>query len=143
MLIKIHIINGPNLNLTGNRETGIYGTETFEGLLKKLRAEFPTVSISYFQSNVEGEIINYLHQAKQQSDAVILNAGAYTHTSVAIGDAVKAIEIPVVEVHLSNIYSREEFRHVSYITPNCEGIISGFGMESYFLAMDFLKRKLS
>jgi len=141
--MKIAIINGPNLNLTGKRETGIYGKKTFEELLKEIQKEYPEDKISYFQSNVEGEIINFLHDAKQKADAVILNAGAYTHTSVAIGDAVKAIEIPVVEVHLSNIYSREEFRHISYITPNCEGIISGFGMDSYFLALDFLKRKFS
>lgn len=141
--MKIAIINGPNLNLTGKRETGIYGKKTFEELLKEIQKEYPEDKISYFQSNVEGEIINFLHDAKQKADAVILNAGAYTHTSVAIGDAVKAIEIPVVEVHLSNIYSREEFRHISYITPNCEGIISGFGMDSYFLAMNFLKRKFS
>jgi 3-dehydroquinate dehydratase II len=141
--MKIAIINGPNLNLTGKRETGIYGNKTFEELLKELQQEFPSSFISYFQSNVEGEIINFLHDANQQSDAVILNAGAYTHTSIAIGDAVKAIKIPVVEVHISNIYSREEFRHISYITPNCEGIISGFGMDSYFLAMNFFKRKFS
>lgn len=141
--MKIAIINGPNLNLTGKREPGIYGSKTFEELLQEIKSEYPSDMISYFQSNVEGEIINYLHEAKQKEDAVILNAGAYTHTSVAIGDAVKAIEIPVVEVHLSNIYSREEFRHISYITPHCEGIISGFGMDSYFLAMNFLKRKFS
>lgn len=141
--MKVAIINGPNLNLTGKREPEFYGKKTFEELLKEIQNEYPEDIISYFQSNVEGEIINFLHQAKQKADAVILNAGAYTHTSVAIGDAVKAIEIPVVEVHLSNIYSREEFRHISYITPNCEGIISGFGMDSYFLAMNFLKRKFS
>lgn len=141
--MKIAIINGPNLNLTGKREPGIYGSKTFEELLQEINTEYPGDIISYFQSNVEGEIINFLHEAKQKADAAILNAGAYTHTSVAIGDAVKAIEIPVVEVHLSNIYSREEFRHVSYITPNCEGIISGFGMDSYFLAINFLKRKFS
>lgn len=141
--MKVAIINGPNLNLTGKRETAIYGNKTFEELMKEFQKEFPEDVVSYFQSNVEGEIINFLHEANQNSDAVILNAGAYTHTSVAIGDAVKAIEIPVVEVHISNIYSREEFRHVSYITPNCEGIISGFGLDSYFLAMNFFKRKFS
>lgn len=141
--MKVVIINGPNLNLTGNRETGIYGNETFEKLLAELQQQFKSEEISYYQSNVEGELINFLHTAKQQADAVILNAGAYTHTSVAIGDAVKAIDIPVVEVHLSNIYSREEFRHVSYITPNCEGIISGFGMDSYYLALQYLKKKFS
>lgn len=141
--MKIAIINGPNLNLTGKRETKIYGNKTFEEFLNELRQEFSHDFISYFQSNVEGEIINFLHDTNQHVDAVILNAGAYTHTSVAIGDAVKAIDIPVVEVHLSNIYSREEFRHVSFVTPNCEGIISGFGLDSYFLAMNYFKKKFS
>ena len=141
--MKVAIINGPNLNLTGKRETGIYGNKSFEELLTELKQEFPSAEIRYYQSNVEGEIINFLHEANQKGDAVILNAGAYTHTSVAIGDAVKAIEIPVVEVHMSNIFSREEFRHVSYITKNCEGIISGFGLDSYFLAMNFIKKKFS
>jgi 3-dehydroquinate dehydratase-2 len=141
--MKIAIINGPNLNLTGKREQGIYGNKTFGELISAIQKEFPGDIVSYKQSNVEGELINILHETNEQVDAVILNAGAYTHTSVAIGDAVKAIDIPVVEVHISNIYSREEFRHVSYVSPHCEGIISGFGLDSYFLAMYFLKRKFS
>ena len=141
--MKIAIINGPNLNLTGKREPEIYGAKSFEDLMAEIQQIFEGDIVSYFQSNVEGELINLLHNARNQFDAVILNAGAYTHTSVAIGDAVRAINLPVVEVHLSNIFSREEFRHVSYISPNCEGIISGFGMDSYIMAMYFLKRKFN
>lgn len=135
--MKILILNGPNLNLTGKRETDIYGTKSFEDFLDLLQKQFPTINISYYQSNVEGEIINRLHQANGEVDAVILNAGAYTHTSIAIGDAVKAINKPVVEVHISNIYNRENFRHVSFIAPNCVGVITGFGLDSYRLAITY------
>lgn len=141
--MKVAIINGPNLNLTGKREPELYGQQSFDDLMKEIEKIFPGDKISYFQSNVEGELINYLHQASLHVEAIILNAGAYTHTSVAIGDAIKAINIPVVEVHLSNIFSREEFRHTSYVSPNCVGIISGFGLDSYLLALHFLHRKLS
>lgn len=137
--MKILILNGPNLNLTGTREQDVYGDISFDEYLEKLREQFSDFDISYAQSNVEGELINLLHEAGNQADAIILNAGAYTHTSVAIGDAVKAIEIPVVEVHLSNILSRESFRHVSYIAPHCSGAIFGFGLHSYKVALYYFK----
>lgn len=130
------IINGPNLNLLGSRETDIYGTTSFTVYLKKLRAAFPMVQLEYFQSNVEGEIIDALQKATLLYDAVILNAGGYTHTSIAIGDTVKAIDIPVVEVHITNVFSRETFRHNSFIAPYVRGSIIGFGMESYRLAVE-------
>ena len=130
------IINGPNLNLLGVREQTIYGERSFEDYLKELRTKFPAHKIDFFQSNVEGELINFLHQTGFSADGIILNAGGYTHTSVAIGDAVKAIKSPVVEVHISNIYSRETFRHVSFIAPNCKGSIVGFGLDGYRLAME-------
>jgi 3-dehydroquinate dehydratase-2 len=133
--MKIIIINGPNLNLLGKREPGIYGEKPFIQYLDELKLLFPEISIEYFQSNVEGELINKLHEAGFSGDGIILNAGGYTHTSVAIGDAVKAIEVPVVEVHISNVMSREEFRHRSYITAGAKGIISGFGLDSYRLAL--------
>jgi 3-dehydroquinate dehydratase-2 len=133
--MKIQIINGPNLNLLGIRETGIYGEVNFDSFLEKLKKEFPDVEISYFQSNIEGEIIDKLHQTGFLVDGIILNAAAYTHTSVAIGDAVKAIKTPVIEVHISNIFSREDFRHISFISPNCRGSIAGFGLQSYRLAL--------
>lgn len=132
---KISIINGPNLNLTGIREQDIYGTSSFDNLLKELSEEFPGAEFDYFQSNIEGEIINRLHEKGFTSDGIILNAGGYTHTSVAIGDAVKAIKAPVTEVHMSNIWSREAFRHSSFISPNAKGVIAGFGMDSYKLAV--------
>ncbi len=134
---KIRIINGPNLNLLGTREPDIYGNQTFEQLFETFQNEFSTLQLDYFQSNVEGELINSLHEAAETKDGVILNAGAYTHTSVALGDAIKAIDIPVVEVHISNIFSREAFRHVSYIAPHCRGSIMGFGMDSYRLALQY------
>ena len=134
---KIRIINGPNLNLLGTREPEIYGNKTFEQQLVEFQNEFPELEIDYFQSNVEGELINSLHEAANKMDGVILNAGAYTHTSVALGDAIKAIDIPVVEVHISNIFSREDFRHVSYLAPHCMGSIVGFGMDSYRLALQY------
>lgn len=136
--MKILIINGPNLNLLGKRETSIYGQITFEDYFKQLKREFPQLQIDYYQSNVEGEIINKLHEIGFSYDGIILNAGGYTHTSVAIADAVAAIETPVIEVHISNIFSREDFRHVSLIAPNTKGSIIGFGMDSYRLAIQGL-----
>ena len=132
--MKIIIINGPNL-LLGKREPEIYGSETFAEIFKSLQSKFPNVELSYFQSNIEGEIINKLHEVGFIYDGIILNAAAYTHTSVGIGDAVKGIETPVVEVHISNVHAREEFRHVSYIAPNAKGVILGFGIKSYELAI--------
>ncbi|MDO7136654.1 type II 3-dehydroquinate dehydratase [Algibacter lectus] len=132
---KLMIINGPNLNLLGKREPEIYGSLTFEEFLKDLKEKYPTVSLEYFQSNIEGEIIDKLHEVGFSIDGIILNAGAYTHTSIGIGDAIKGIETPVVEVHISNTFGREAFRHQSYISPNAKGVILGFGMASYGLAI--------
>jgi len=133
--MKLHIINGPNLNLLGIREPEIYGTQGFDAFFEQLQSEFPDDEISYFQSNVEGELINNLQAEGFSADGIILNAGAYTHTSIAIGDAVAAIKSPVLEVHISNVFSREEFRHVSYIAPKAIGIISGLGLNGYRLAI--------
>lgn len=133
--MQILIINGPNLNLLGNREPDIYGNRGFEEYLISLKNLFTNISIDYFQSNVEGEIINCLHQARGKYSGIVLNAAAYTHTSVAIADAIGAIGIPVVEVHISNVFKREEFRHVSLIAPKCVGSISGFGLDSYRLGI--------
>jgi 3-dehydroquinate dehydratase-2 len=133
--MRIIIINGPNLNLLGKREKDIYGDLSFETYLEDLRKEFKNDTIDFFQSNVEGEIINKIHETGFIYDGIILNAGGYTHTSVAIADAVKAITTPVVEVHISNIFDREGYRHISFIAPNCRGSISGFGLNSYRLAM--------
>lgn len=133
--MKITIINGPNLNLLGVREPEIYGQSSFEQYLISLRKQFPELEISYFQSNVEGEIINKLHEKGFSDNGIVLNAGAYTHSSMAIGDAVAAISTPVIEVHISNVFSRESFRHVSFIAPHAKGIISGFGLKSYLLAI--------
>lgn len=135
---KIIIINGPNLNLTGDREPGIYGKISFEDFLEELKAYFPKISIECYQSNIEGELIDRIQESMLEFNAIVLNAGGYCHTSVAIGDAVKAIDIPVVEVHISNVFAREDFRHVSYIAPNCIGSISGFGLDSYRLAIEHL-----
>ncbi len=135
--MKIIIINGPNLNLLGKREPEIYGSQTFEDYLSLLKSEFPDVDLHYFQSNIEGEIIGKLQETGFEFDGIILNAAAYTHTSVGIGDAVKAIKTPVIEVHISNTFSRESFRHQSYISPNAKGIVIGFGMESYKLALQY------
>jgi 3-dehydroquinate dehydratase-2 len=132
---RIGIINGPNLNLTGKREQDIYGKIDFSQIVNNLQEEFSSLEILYFQSNIEGEIINCLQEWGFTLDGIILNAGAYTHTSVAIGDTIKSISTPVVEVHLSNVLGREEFRHVSYIAPHAKGIISGFGAGSYRLAL--------
>lgn len=137
--MRILIINGPNLNLLGKREPAIYGTEGFGGYLQKLIVNYPNNKIDYFQSNVEGEIINELHKADGLFDGVVLNAGGYTHTSVAIADAIGAIDVPVVEVHISCILSREEFRHVSIIAPKCVGSIMGFGLNSYALGIEALQ----
>lgn len=139
--MEIQIINGPNLNLLGNRENEIYGNQSFEFFLEKLKKQFPAIRFKYFQSNVEGEIINALHDSGTNSDGIILNAGAYTHTSIAIADAVAAIAVPVVEVHISNIFSREDFRHLSYLGRNCAGSISGFGLQSYTLAVQYFIEK--
>ncbi|CDF79440.1 3-dehydroquinate dehydratase II [Formosa agariphila KMM 3901] len=132
---KILIINGPNLNLLGKREPAIYGSLTFTEFFETVKERYKTVELSYFQSNVEGEIIDKMHEVGFSFDGIVLNAAAYTHTSVAIGDAVKAIETPVVEVHISNTFSREEFRHQSFISPNAKGVILGFGLQSYELAI--------
>lgn len=140
--MKLLIINGSNLNLLGTRETGIYGKMTFESYLKKLRKQYHEISIEYFQSNIEGEIINALHKASHLYDGIILNAGGYTHTSVSIADAIKAIQIPVVEVHVSNTFARESFRHVSYLSANVKGSIIGFGLDSYRLAIESFFRRL-
>jgi 3-dehydroquinate dehydratase II len=133
--MKIIIINGPNLNLLGKREPEVYGNETFESYFEKLQVQFPTVTLTYFQSNIEGEIISKLQETGFSFDGIVLNAGAYTHTSIGIGDAVKAITTPVVEVHISNTFARESFRHQSYISPNAKGVIIGFGLESYELGV--------
>jgi 3-dehydroquinate dehydratase-2 len=134
--MNITIINGPNLNLIGIREPKIYGTQGFEGYLEALKARFPNMEISYVQSNIEGELIDALHADGFSADGIVLNAGAYTHTSVGIGDAIKAIATPVVEVHISNTFSREDFRHTSFITPNAKGLILGFGLDVYRLAIE-------
>ncbi|MDO7173657.1 type II 3-dehydroquinate dehydratase [Mariniflexile sp. AS56] len=132
---KLMIINGPNLNLLGKREPNIYGSLTFTEFLEEVQEKYPNVQINYFQSNIEGVLIDKLHEVGFSFDGVILNAGAYTHTSIGIGDAVKGIETPVVEVHISNTFGREEFRHQSFISPNAKGVILGFGLQSYELAI--------
>lgn len=138
--MKIIIINGPNLNLLGKRENDIYGDETFNDFFERLQQKYSSVSLSQFQSNVEGELIDKLQQTGFDYDGIILNAAAYTHTSVGIADAVRAIKAPVVEVHISNTFSREEFRHKSFISPHTKGVILGFGLQSYELALQsFLK----
>lgn len=133
--MKIQIINGPNLNLLGTREKSIYGDQTFEQYLVTLKKRFESCQIEYFQSNVEGEIVNKLHEVGFSYDGIILNAGAYAHTSIAIHDAIASIKTKVVEVHISNLYSREEFRHKSIITSKCSGLITGLGMNGYALAI--------
>ncbi|CAI8423746.1 MAG: 3-dehydroquinate dehydratase [Formosa sp. Hel3_A1_48] len=132
---NIIIINGPNLNLLGKREPEIYGSQTFEAFFDELQTAFPQFKLHYFQSNIEGELIDKLHEVGFSYDGIILNAAAYTHTSVGIGDAIKGISSPVIEVHISNTYSREEFRHQSFISPNAKGVILGFGLKSYTLAL--------
>jgi len=137
--MNILIINGPNLNLLGSREPSVYGKQSFDSYLDMLRDLFKDITIDYFQSNVEGEIINKLHEAANRYQGVVLNAGGYTHTSVAIADAIAAIPTPVTEVHISNLLSREEFRHTSIIGPNCKGSIMGFGLDSYRLGIESLR----
>ena len=132
---KLIIINGPNLNLLGKREPNIYGSLSFTEFLNEIKSKYSNVAIEYYQSNIEGELIDKLHEVGFSYDGIILNAAAYTHTSVGIGDAVKAIETPVIEVHISNTFSREEFRHQSFISPNAKGVILGFGLQSYELAI--------
>ncbi len=139
--MKITIINGPNLNLLGKRQPDIYGNETFESYFEKLKAQYDQVQLSYFQSNVEGEIINKLHETGFSDNGIILNAGGYTHTSVAIADAIAAINAPVVEVHISNIFAREEYRHISLLSKNCAGIISGLGLIGYELGLRWFLEK--
>ena len=136
--MKIQIINGPNLNLLGKREPKVYGYQTFEDYFEELKTNYAHIELYYYQSNIEGEIIDKIHQVGFKYDGIILNAGAYTHTSIAIGDAIKAITSPVIEVHISNVYAREVFRHHSHLSSVCKGIISGFGMHSYKLAVEAL-----
>jgi 3-dehydroquinate dehydratase II len=139
--MKIAIINGPNLNLLGSRERGIYGDSTFEAYFGKLRKQFSDVQLEYFQSNIEGELVSIIQKCGSDCNGIVLNAAGYTHTSVAIADAVAAISIPVIEVHISNIFSREDYRHVSYLGAKAAGIIAGFGLSSYELAIEYLKKK--
>jgi len=139
--MHIAIINGPNLNLLGTREPDVYGSLTFEQYYDTLKEKFPKVSFSYYQSNIEGDLITELQKMGTSSDGIILNAAAYTHTSVGLGDAVSAIKAPVVEVHISNIYAREEYRHHSYLTGKCQGVISGLGLNGYELAVNYLVTK--
>ena len=133
---KIQIINGPNLNLLGKREPTVYGNSSFEDYLDTLRARYPQCEIAYYQSNVEGEMINKIHEVGFIYDGIVLNAGAYTHTSIALHDAIKAVTTPVVEVHISNVHARESFRHVSMLSAACKGVILGFGLDSYRLAVE-------
>ena len=136
--MKIQIINGPNLNLLGVREPGIYGSNSFESFLPGLMALYPDVEIDYYQSNIEGEIINKMQEVGFSCDGIVLNAGAYTHTSIALRDCIKSLKSPVVEVHISNVHAREEFRHHSMISASCVGVIAGFGLDSYRLAIEAL-----
>jgi 3-dehydroquinate dehydratase II len=136
--MKIEIINGPNLNLLGKREPEKYGSRSFEDYLITLRSQYPDVAFEYFQSNIEGEIINEIHKVGFSFDGIILNAGGYTHTSVSIADAIASVKSPVVEVHITNIYAREDFRHISLTGKNCKGSIAGFGLDSYRLAVEAL-----
>ncbi|MHC5353501.1 type II 3-dehydroquinate dehydratase [Myroides sp. LJL115] len=135
--MKIIIINGPNLNLLGKREPHIYGSLSFQDYLEQLKASFPTLDIEYYQSNIEGELINKIHQVGFSYDGIILNAGAYTHTSIALADAISGITTKVIEVHISNTFAREEFRHHSYLSKVCQGVVVGFGLKSYNLALSY------
>lgn len=137
--MKIIIINGPNLNLLGKRETSIYGNQSFEDYFEELKSKYKDIDLDYYQSNIEGELIDKLHEVGFSYDGIILNAGAYTHTSVGIGDAIKGINTPAVEVHISNTFSRESFRHQSFISSNAKGVILGFGLKSYELALNSFK----
>ena len=134
--MKIQIINGPNINLLGKREPSIYGTQSFDAYFEELKHFYPSVEFTYFQSNVEGEMINKIHEVGFEYDGIILNAGAYTHTSIALQDAIRAVMTPVIEVHISNVHKREEFRHKSMISCACTGVICGFGLHSYRLAIE-------
>ncbi len=136
--MRVMIINGPNLNLLGEREESIYGNISFDNYLIKIKSEFPKVNFEYYQSNIEGELINKLHELDSSYDIILLNAGGYTHTSVALTDAVAAIDIPVIEVHISNIYNREDFRKHSLLSHNCQGVVCGFGLSSYKAALSAL-----
>ena len=137
--MKIIIINGPNLNLLGKREPEVYGSTSFEDYIVTLKEKHPTISLGYYQSNIEGEIITKIQEVGFEYDGIVLNAGAYTHTSIGIADAIKAVTTPVIEVHISNTFSREDFRHKSYISPNAKGVIIGFGLKSYDLAIEAFK----
>ena len=139
--MKIQIINGPNINLLGKREPGIYGARSFEDYFMELKSRYPEVEFEYYQSNVEGEMINKLHEVGFDYEGIVLNAGAYTHTSIALQDAIRAISSPVIEVHISNVHQREEFRHKSMISCACVGVICGFGLDSYRLAVEALLAK--
>lgn len=139
--MRIQIINGPNINLLGKREPSIYGAVTFEDYLAGLRKNYPDIQIDYYQSNVEGEMINKIHEVGFDYDGIIMNAGAYTHTSIALQDAIKAVTAPVIEVHISNVHARESFRHVSMIACACKGVICGFGLDSYRLALEAMLGK--
>ena len=136
--MKILILNGPNLNLLGRREPGIYGSSSFDDYLPRLRERYPGVEIAYFQSNVEGEMINKMQEVGFSYDGIVLNAGAYTHTSIALQDCIRSLKTPVIEVHISNVHTREEFRHKSMISCACRGVICGFGLDSYRLAVEAL-----
>lgn len=137
--MKIQIINGPNINLLGKREPGIYGAESFEHYYERLKQRYTDVKFSYYQSNIEGELINKIHEVGFDIDGIVLNAGAYTHTSIALQDAIRAVTSPVIEVHISNVHQREEFRHKSMISCACKGVICGFGLDSYRLAVEALR----
>jgi 3-dehydroquinate dehydratase-2 len=136
--MKIQIINGPNLNLLGVREPGIYGSKSFEVFLPKLQERYPDIEIDYYQSNIEGELINKMQEVGFTCDGIVLNAGAYTHTSIALHDCIRSLKCPVIEVHISNVHQREEFRHKSMISAACKGVICGFGLDSYRLAIEAL-----
>ena len=137
--MKIQIVNGPNLNLLGTREPGIYGSSSFDQYLPQLQARYPDIEIAYYQSNVEGELINKMQEVGFSCDGIVLNAGAYTHTSVALHDCIRSLKCPVIEAHISNVHQREEFRHHSFISAACKGVICGFGLDSYRLAVEALK----
>jgi 3-dehydroquinate dehydratase-2 len=137
--MKILIMNGPNLNLLGTREPGVYGHETMDTCMKNLREQYPDITLEYYQSNVEGELINKLQEVGFTYDGIVLNAGAYTHTSIALLDCIRSLKTPVIEVHISNVHAREDFRHQSVISAGCKGVIAGFGLDSYRLAVEALK----
>ena len=139
--MKIQIINGPNINLLGKREPSIYGSQSFESYLEKLKEYYPQVEFAYFQSNIEGEMINKIHEVGFDWDGILLNAGAYTHTSLALQDAIRAVKVPVIEVHISNVHAREEIRHRSMISCACKGVICGFGLDSYRLAVEAFRKQ--